>query len=290
MTSSTKPAPAAVAPTKLWPAPEPSWLQHHLLLADPVDGNRAEQFAATHLLPALTALEQAGVVTSWNFLRKGDRWRLRYHPPSSRGAEAATAAVIVLLDHGQRSGVLADWRPVVYEPEALAFGGDAGMEAAHQHFHADSHHTLNYLGAVHSGERPDQRRELAVLLAAALMRGAALDWHEQGDTWAKLAELRGAQRPTSPTLRASVHRLLTVDTAPGSRLATGQLSYAAAWFNSFTFTGARLRELNDDGQLRRGLRAVTAHLLIFHFNRLGLSAAEQALLANAATTVALDLE
>lgn len=58
----------------------PPWLQQHLLIADRADGH-AEQFAAARLGPGMAALEAAGVITAWHFLRKGDRWRLRYQPP-----------------------------------------------------------------------------------------------------------------------------------------------------------------------------------------------------------------
>ncbi|MFJ9523125.1 thiopeptide-type bacteriocin biosynthesis protein [Kitasatospora sp. NPDC101801] len=267
----------------------PPWLQQHLLIADPTD-MLAEMFAALRLGPGMTALEEAGVIVSWHFLRKGERWRLRYQVPSDRHADAATAAVTTLLRAGLATSALTGWRPVIYEPESRAFGGPAAMEVAHRHFHTDSRHTLTYLLSVHDGERADQRKELALLLATALMRGAGLDWYEQGDVWATIADHRTPATAPTPTLRNSARQLISVDSGPGSRLMKGQLHYAATWFEGHLAAGADLAALALEGRLTRGLRAVTAHLLLFHFNRLGLSANEQGLLAAAAAESILNGE
>ncbi|MER5863533.1 thiopeptide-type bacteriocin biosynthesis protein [Kitasatospora sp. NPDC002040] len=267
----------------------PPWLQQHLLIADPASV-LAEQFAATRLGPGMAALETAGVVTAWHFLRKGERWRLRYQPPTSRHAEAATAAVTTLLRAGLADRALAGWRQVIYEPETRAFGGPDGMEVAHRHFHTDSHHTLTYLHAVHSGEQGYQRRELALLLATALMRGAGLDWYEQGDVWATVADHRTPTVVPTAALRASARRLISVESSPGSRLISGQLAYCKPWFADHAAAGSGLAALTLDGRLARGLRAVTAHLVLFHLNRLGLSVNEQSLHAAAASAVILDQE
>lgn len=140
---------------------------------------------------------------------------------------------------------------MIYEPETHAFGGPDGMEVAHRHFHTDSHHTLTYLRAVHDRERDDQRRELALLLATALMRGAGLDWYEQGDVWATVADHRTPAVVPTAALRASARRLISVDSSPGSRLISGQLAHAATWFADHTAAGEGLAALALDGRLRR---------------------------------------
>ncbi|MFE2109252.1 thiopeptide-type bacteriocin biosynthesis protein [Kitasatospora sp. NPDC059463] len=241
--------------------------------------------------PALTALTHTGGITGWHFLRKGDRWRLRYQPATADSAGAASAAVDAVLEDFRATGAITHWTPVIYEPETIAFGGEAAMEVAHRLFHRDSLHTLDYLRAVHSTERDDQRRELSLLLGTAMMRGAGLDWYEIGDTWAKIAQ----HRPTAPEtdggrrLHQTVAVLLQADTGPTSALlTTGQLAFAAPWFAAFTACGRDLRTLADSGRLRRGLRAVLAHHQFFHSNRLGLTHDHQALLAHAATATVLE--
>ncbi|MFE7190694.1 thiopeptide-type bacteriocin biosynthesis protein [Kitasatospora sp. NPDC057541] len=267
--------------------PSPPVLQVHLHLVEPA----ATGLAARHLGPGLTALTRAGAITGWHFLRKGDRWRLRYQPATADSADAATTAVGMLLEDFRSTGAIARWTPVIYEPETIAFGGGDAMEFAHRLFYRDSHHTLAYLRAVHASEVDDQRRELSVLLGTAMMRGAGLDWYEIGDTWARIAH----HRPTAPgtdigrRLLPSVAVLLQADTGPTSALLTaGHLAFAAPWFAAFTACGRDLRTLADSGRLRRGLRAVLAHHQLFHANRLGLSHDHQALLAHAAATTILE--
>ncbi|MFE7558136.1 thiopeptide-type bacteriocin biosynthesis protein [Kitasatospora sp. NPDC057500] len=266
----------------------PPLLQVHLHLTEPA---ATERLAAWHLGPGLTALTRAGAITGWHFVRKGDRWRLRYQPATADSTDAATAAVDTVMEDFRTTGALSRWTPVIYEPETIAFGGDDAMEAAHRLFHLDSHHTLAYLRAVHASEVDDQRRELSLLLGTAMMRGAGLDWYEIGDTWAKIAQ----HRPTVPEtdggrrLHQTVAVLLQADTGPTSALlTTGQLAFAAPWFAAFTACGRGLRTLADSGRLRRGLRAVLAHHQLFHSNRLGLTHDHQALLAHAATATVLE--
>jgi protein-L-isoaspartate(D-aspartate) O-methyltransferase len=54
------------------------------------------------------------------------------------------------------------------------------------------------------------------------------------------------------------------------------------WGSAFEDAGRRLAELSSRGLLARGLRAVLTHHLVFLFNRHGVSAADQYLLASAA--------
>jgi thiopeptide-type bacteriocin biosynthesis protein len=60
-----------------------------------------------------------------------------------------------------------------------------------------------------------------------------------------------------------VRRILTGTAKP--REANGD------WLTAFRNTGTTLKDLSHDGTLTRGIRAVTAHHILFHWNRLGLS-------------------
>jgi hypothetical protein len=57
---------------------------------------------------------------------------------------------------------------------------------------------------------------------------------------------------------------------------------------AFTDAGHQLADLNRAGTLRRGLREILAYHVIFHWNRSGLPARTQALLAHAAQQAILD--
>lgn len=68
-----------------------------------------------------------------------------------------------------------------------------------------------------------------------------------------------------------------------SYLGSDRYDWAAAFHNA----GTELGDLARNGTLRRGLRAVLAHHVIFAWNRIGLSHTTQSLLANVAQAVVL---
>ncbi|WP_432008816.1 methyltransferase, FxLD system [Streptomyces bacillaris] len=243
----------------------------------------AEAAIVGHLLPVLTANDTG--LAQWSFLRKAPVWRLRYRPTSPAAAKCLDLA----LDDLVAARVLTAWVPGIYEPEETAFGGPAAMDAAHVHFHEDSRHVLDHLARQRSGS-PDPlgRRELAVLTLSTAMRAAGLDWYEQGDVWARIAAQRDGGTIPSPRLKAAVYRLMTVDVSPASNLVRdGRLAALTGWINTFNTLGHRLADLNRQGELDRGLRAVLAHHAIFHFNRLGLSRADQHTLSTLAKEVVM---
>ncbi|MFE9455806.1 methyltransferase, FxLD system [Streptomyces californicus] len=248
------------------------------------DWSRAEATAVEHLLPVLTAQESE--LAQWSFLRKHPWWRLRYRPTGPDSAKGLDAA----LDELVHAGVLASWTPGIYEPEETAFGGPAGMKIAHTLFHYDSRHLLDEAARQQTASGPQLgRRELAVLLLSVAMRAAGLDWYEQGDVWARIAAERPGDAIRSPQRhRAAVHRLMTIDVSTTSRSVTqGRLAPLAEWIATFEWFGQQLADLNRQGRLERGLRAVIAHHGIFHWNRLGLPAEDQHTLSTLAKEVVM---
>lgn len=192
------------------------------------------------------------------------QWRLRYLPRD--GAAEQTRAELT-------SGV--SWVESVYEPETHAFGGPQSMTAAHTLWHADSRAILTHLttGAGH-------RRELSLLLCTAMMRAADLDFYEQGDVWAKVADHRPAHPESLPdprtwdTFTQQVRQTITGTAAPPGP--------HKAWTKPFTDAGTALLSMNDSGTLTRGIRHIVAHHVLFHWNRIGLASQTQAALATAA--------
>jgi thiopeptide-type bacteriocin biosynthesis protein len=159
------------------------------------------------------------------------------------------------------------------------------MTSAHDLFHIDSRCLLAYLTRSPDAEH---RRELSVLLCTALLRSAGLDWYEQGDVWARVADHRDLPDPLSPerrqALEVDLRRLISVDTQPLMR-SRGLLTCADQWSAAYETTGRELAALSAKGLLRRGLRAVLAHHIIFAWNRLGMPYASQAVLAHTARDV-----
>ncbi|MET8139885.1 thiopeptide-type bacteriocin biosynthesis protein [Sphaerisporangium sp. NPDC005288] len=247
------------------------------------DWDTAELVGADQLAPRLEQLRAGGAISGWWFLRKPPGWRLRLR-------NADIPAVDQVLEELIAAGALTRWWPTVYEPETAAFGGPAGVEAAHDLFYADSLGVLDYARQ----NAPDLgRRELSILLVNALLQAADLDWFERGDVFARVAKLRPAPTKADSAriekLTANVRTLLAVPVqsdsepfAPG-----GHAAFATPWLTAWEAAGRRLGRAAAEGRLDRGLRALLTHVVIFHWNRLGLSAATQGILSRAATAAFL---
>ncbi|WP_194924888.1 methyltransferase, FxLD system [Catenulispora pinisilvae] len=232
---------------------------------------------------ALESALEDGHLTNFHFLRKDGGMRLRMAGP--KAADRLPSVLDALADRG----LIAGWTPGVYEPEVEAFGGPAGMNAAHHLFCADSRAVLMSLAAGQA-EGPGAR-EAAVLLLSTLLRGARLDWFEIGDVWARIAAERQLVDAVPEGARlarecAAMQALMQVDAT--------QVEAGPGWearVQAFAEAGARVRALADDGTLSRGqtqevgLRAVLAHHAIFALNRAGLTGMQQAELALLAKTV-----
>ncbi|MEV4670893.1 methyltransferase, FxLD system [Actinomadura sp. NPDC049382] len=241
------------------------------------DWRTAENTAVNVLLPALTGAEEHGLIRRWFFIRKAPSWRVRYLPAD----DSVRTYFTDVLNRATSESRLSGWRTGIYEPESVAFGGEAGMRVAHELFHHDSRHVLTHL-ARPPASRTLGCRELGVLLCSVLMRAAGQDWYEQGDVWRRVARQRPIRldRSPSPQLRTAVRKLMTVDVGPGSDLVSGgPLADIAPWISVFEQAGRRLAELAGRGALERGLRAVLAHHVIFQWNRLGLPYTDQHTLA-----------
>ncbi|WP_206050793.1 methyltransferase, FxLD system [Nocardioides speluncae] len=240
------------------------------------DRATADRIIADVIAPALIAATTEGHLHGWWYLNK-QPWRLRYLAATNPTTDLIGDLICdptgldELLDGLAATGRITGWSRSIYEPETYAFGGEAAMAAAHTLFHHDSRHLLTYDHALGA-------KETMVLLSSAMMRAAGLDTYEQGDVWHKVTELRPPPTAVSTCraadLSAAMRRLMRIDARglcrPGNPLAGHH-----AWVTAFEKAGTTLGELASSGHLTRGLRAVTAHHLIFHANRAGLSLADQ---------------
>jgi thiopeptide-type bacteriocin biosynthesis protein len=259
-----------------------SWWQVYLHFTSWPD---AENVAASSLAPILKQAEASGLISSWWFIRKHPCWRLRLRPGANvRDMSEMKAGVSAALDQVTADGLIERWRPGIYEPETAAFGGQAGIDAAHDLFHADSRAILNLPG---HGSTTIGRRELSILLCGVLLRAAGLEWYEQGDVWHLVAQERPLPGHVTAdgldSMADDVTRLIRADTTAGGPLlgAGGSLAFAADWAAAFRRAGAALGAATRAGTLDRGIRHVLAYHVIFHWNRLGLPALTQGVLARA---------
>jgi thiopeptide-type bacteriocin biosynthesis protein len=267
----------------------------HELRIEFTNWDSAEHTASADLWPQLRRADSAGIIASWWFIRKAPCWRLRYQP-GPHGTLASLNGFINGLSTRPHDQQTITARPVIYEPELCAFGGPDAIAIAHHLFHADSHNILSYLNQPAPASpvgRIVGRRELSILLCCRLLRGAGQDWYEQGDIWHRVAEHRplppGTTRQRLNDLTPALQQLMSTDTESGSSLTDppGPLAFAAPWAAAFQEAGAALDGAARDGKLGRGLRAVLAHHVLFHWNRLGLTARTQSILATTAADVVL---
>lgn len=150
------------------------WWQAYLRFTD---WENADATFATHVLPLLRDTEATNAIDGWWYTRKHPCWRLRLRVRPTIGAKLTVGDG---LDRLVADGQLQRWWPGIYEPETTAFGGAAGMTAAHALFITDSREAqrLRQLRDLAVGAR-----ELSVLLCTLMMRAAKLEWYEQGDVW-----------------------------------------------------------------------------------------------------------
>jgi len=256
----------------------------------------AERTAAAHLGPRLDRLREGGALSAWWFVRKAPCWRLRLRSAANLRANL-TASVSAVLGELVAAGHVERWWESIYEPEEAAFGGPPGISAAHDLFSADSSAILTYLrrlAADGSASLTIGRRELSMLLCSTLMRAAGQEWHEQGDIWLRVARMRPPVSAASDYTRPVAEKLtqlMTVTTQPIEEPfgESGPLSFTMPWFAAFTDVGRQLGVAASDGALRRGVRDILAHHVIFHWNRLGLSTTDQSVLASVAADVILNV-
>jgi thiopeptide-type bacteriocin biosynthesis protein len=247
------------------------WRQVTVTFPDP---HNAEETARRHLAPILAEAERRQLISAWFYIRKG-AWRLRYAPT----AIGSDRYVDDALERLTRDHLLHDTVAGIYEPEMYAFGGAEAMDAAHQLWHQDSRHLL-----IDGEGAAVRQRETSIMLLAAMMRAALLDWYEQGDVWARVAAHRDSPKPGAvASLLTGAKRLLTVDLISLAQQEASLIGHQTL-IEAYASAGNALQSLNSSGRLHRGLRDVLAHHVLFSWNRRGVPGLQQAALAAAAKT------
>ncbi|GAA0384230.1 thiopeptide-type bacteriocin biosynthesis protein [Streptomyces luteireticuli] len=265
------------------------WHQVHVEFPD---WPSAEQAAVTRLWPVMRDSEAAGIISQWWYIRKAPCWRLRCRPGANTTFREMASVVAKALDSLIAERAIVRWRETVYEAETYAFGGSGSMDVAHRLFHHDSRNVLGYLARQDHGDLLG-RRETSILLCSVLLRGAAQEWGEQGDVWARVTEMRAGGTGGEPSeqvssLAPALRRLMTTNT--NADVLTGDggpLAFLSEWAHAFHRAGTELGQLSRDGGLGRGLRGVLSRHVVFHWNRLGMPLQEQTVLARAARDAVL---
>ena len=265
------------------PASHNTWHQAHIEFTN---WDNAVAVAAGEITPALNELRDEGIARRWWWIRKYPHWRLRVQREAAISAQTMSTRLRAVANC-HTPDLIHRWQSTIYEPETIAFGGINGMDIAHEHFCADSQFILDYLA---DNQPLLGSRETTLLLCTAMLRtGAGLDRFETADVWQRVSRLRPPPDATMNDKIAALTNDVTILTGLDTNAIMDDdhpLNALSAWLTVFRNTGRQLSTATATGQLTRGLRETAAHLIIFHWNRLGLDAHQQALLANTAQRAA----
>lgn len=224
---------------------------------------------------AITAWQGEGRFRRMCFVQKPPGLRLRFE---GRRLEAAFEPLLFerLAALTQRN-LIRGYRPAMYEPEIFRFGGVAGMDRAHAQFDADSHLALRFATMPPSARESLGAALYSIAVSNDLIARCIEDQAEGWDIWQRLAHAIGGMPVVSEDAAldldlARAAMLLTPEFAARLTPEGIALIQAAQAANARTATG--LRALLDANRLQIGLRQWLTAVIIFHWNRLGLTTAE----------------
>jgi thiopeptide-type bacteriocin biosynthesis protein len=241
-----------------------------------------ERFLGGGLGAALRGWREAGFFTQFFFMRKPPGARLRF-----RGADLERALlpkVVGLLEEEARAGRIAGHELGVYDEETHQFGGEVGMDIAHQFFAADSRAFLDLLALPAGGDDASDRETLSLLALNDLVAQIAGDAWERWDVWRnmRLAGRLGSHAPDAEAALASElernRDALARTLGPREVLAelpAGEQEILRRVFASNEEIASRFRDAAQAGALVYGPRKTLPFFIVFHWNRWGFDRATQ---------------
>ncbi|TYB64347.1 hypothetical protein FXF51_21765 [Nonomuraea sp. PA05] len=269
------------------PRPPSTWLHYGLI---PAPDRRPALYA--ELRATATALLDGGRAREFFFMHKPPGLRVRFQSAHA-GTHAGTRAGLdgelsEVLDGWRRDGLLREWRGGVYEPEEYLFGGPVSMAGVHRVFTADS---LAWLGhhAAPAGVRAGQAWTMSLPMMRAVLDSLDIAGWEDLDVWDRLRRQTGrrlADPGRLPAGAVTVASALRAAWSAPHRLVAALPPHAAELVERYreAVMAAGRRWLDSYftvGQPAVGPREAAAFVIVFHWNRAGLSAARQALIVEA---------
>ncbi|KDN87205.1 thiopeptide-type bacteriocin biosynthesis protein [Kitasatospora cheerisanensis] len=277
----------------------PSWFQ--LGVAPPAGRElRVELYRQVALLAR--ELLHDGAAGNFFLMHKPPGLRLRFESGTGtgsgsgsgvgRGGRVAPVAgrVRAAVAGWRRDGLVLAVEPGVYEPENRLFGGPVSMRYAHRVFTADSLAWLDFHAADPADTGPDWAVSLAMV--RALLDALAIAGWEDIDVWDRIRDRTGRQLPSGA---AELSELTEIDTElvelwqhpeslirqlpPVARRIVDEYRAAVEPIGRQWRTGYFATEAAGLGP-----RAVAAFVIVFHWNRAGMTMLRQALLAQALAT------
>ncbi|MFJ4526405.1 thiopeptide-type bacteriocin biosynthesis protein [Streptomyces sp. NPDC088810] len=264
--------------------PEDGWVQ--LGLTCEHSGPRLPPYG--QLAEAAGELLGSGQARDFFFLHKPPGLRVRFRAAEPTRAPDLHAALLRHLEPDRQDD--ARVRPVagVYEPETYLFGGPRSMPWVHALFTADSRAWLDVHTAVAGAPAPVGWRVSLALLQALFDGLDIIGWEHRG-VWQAVREETGRRLPGGlggpDRQRAAAGIRAWWQLSPQARLE----ALPKAWQDIIGEHLQAVRRAAEhwrthyfaSGEATIGPRRAAAHLVIFHWNRGGLSTARQCLLTEA---------
>lgn len=222
-------------------------------------------------------------ITRWWWLNKSDvlgpAVRLRLQLPFEHIREAKDEVSLRLTQKGLELSILP------YEPELRLFGGVTGIKVAHELFAYDS----NFLVAwARQSDIQEQLPLIAPGLSLALMidlaRACGLDLFELWDLFDRIAAKRPLpDNPLYLKCKALASRVIATEPETLFGLYGGERqNLLFAYRTQIRQCAEQLSIAHFRGDLECGLRESLAPIILFHWNRAGLSSGAQAAISRSA--------
>jgi thiopeptide-type bacteriocin biosynthesis protein len=213
------------------------------------------------------------VLDTFFFMRKPPDLRLRFLISDPEGNLLAQLESI--LSKLKDDGILRYFFPSIYEPEAYQFGGIEAVDLVHAYFDADSMAWISIEVLAELGRRTISTDILVLAVMNDLFFRTLECPSEVWDVWCNLASLI----PTSQERPSEIDVFLIESLLPHASLE--EISILQDYAEANQKLSAGLLQVQRNGKLHYGLRAIFPFIAMFHFNRHGLNCERQAVLANA---------
>ncbi len=268
---------------------EPSWIQVGL------DTNGVRQLPCLYKLVGSIAREllRNREISNFFFMHKPPGIRLRFQPVDQAAYDTVITNLYRKLAQWEAQGLLNRIVAGIYEPESYLFGGADSMRNVHALFTADSLAWLEYHALAHpdlQSAGPAWRLSLAML--RTVFSGLGISEWEDLCVWERVRDRTGRRVPAQVSslaefkeIAAEIRAFWTNIVSPPDESFEKALNIAQAFEkNSVENLFAWQRNYFMTRSARIGPRAAAALVAIFHWNRAGLSLAQQALLTESLLT------
>jgi thiopeptide-type bacteriocin biosynthesis protein len=227
-------------------------------------------------------LRDDGLADNVFFMRKPPGVRVRFQGTAS-SREPLLDVIHGGIDRMQRTGIVTEIQPGIYEPESHLFGGPTSMRYAHSLFTVDSLFWLDYFVSEDIRDGSTRPWTVSLKLLRSLFTALGIVDFEDIGVWQRIRHHWGRAFPpallNSDVFGEAAAGLRSMwgkstnfdDLLPRahplvSRACTEMDRLGAAWLKDYFSTGTAFA----------GPREVAAAFTVFHWNRAGLTLTEQA--------------